>query len=399
MFRKTCILPVVLAAAAVIAATCGKDTPTTPSTPVVTISAPKMLEPVAGAQLTDGSQPVTLTVENSTTTGKNPLTYVFEVATDDQFTAKVYSKGGIAAGTTGKTSQQIDKLPSSKVYYWRARAEDAPAGLAGPWAPTMSFAIGATIRIDPPSPLEPMAGSLAGGARPLFRIRNSTRASGAGNIVYTFDISETLDFQTLFVTGTMPESPTGETSWYPGRDLVFKGYYWRAKAVDSGTGATSGYSVVQAFRPQPDAIDLRTVSYTHGPDISSWPITRTMLNVTQGEGSPDEVCTYFTRQGEWPGVVFYGETDLLVEGNQWYFAKINGQWYGVPGEWFRPGVACKYGQAADGIGRDSTPDEPMHSWQPRPGELVGYAVSTPARNYPQMRSLDERSQVVVLAWK
>jgi hypothetical protein len=33
------------------------------------------------------------------------------------------------------------------------------------------------------------------------------------------------------------------------------------------------------------------------------------------------------------------------------------------------------------------------------GELVGYAVTTPARNYPQTRSVDERTNIVVQPWR
>jgi hypothetical protein len=157
------------------------------------------------------------------------------------------------------------------------------------------------------------------------------------------------------------------------------------------------------FVPWLDEIDLSKVIYTHGPSIAEWPTTRTLTKVTQGELNAETICTYFTRQGsgDWPPVVFFGEVEegVYVEGNQWYFANIKGQWYGVPGEWFRPGVACKGGQLASDIGKDSTQEEPMHSWVPKPGELVGYAVSGPARNYPQMRGKDERSQVILVPWK
>jgi hypothetical protein len=377
---------------------CGKDSSTT-TAPSVTISAPSLVTPATGAQLADGTQPVTLVVANATSTGKNPLTYTFDVATDDQFTAKVYTKSGVAQGTGTQTSLQIDKLTASKGYFWRARAEDTTGAVAGPWSAVANFTIGIAIRIDPPALLEPIGGVDAGGARPMFTIQNSSRGNGAGVITYSFDISETSQFQVIVATGTAPESSSGQTIWWATKDLAAKPYFWRAKAVDASHSASSAYSDPQPFKAHPDEINPRTVVYFHGPDFSDWPITRTLLRVTQAERSVDEVCTYFTHQGDWPPVIFYDEPQTLVEGNQWYFANINNQWYGVPGEWFRPGVACKYGQAADGIGRDSTMDEPFHSWQPRPGELVGYAVSTPARNWPSMRSLDERSQIVLLPWR
>jgi hypothetical protein len=398
MFRSTARSVLALSFAAVVAVGCGSDSPTTPTPNATTLTAPKPVEPAANAQIADSSQPVTLTVENATTTGKNALTYVFEIASDDQFAAKVYSLGGVAAGASGKTSQQVNRLPAAKTYYWRVRAEDATAGAVGAWTATQSFTIGNAIRIDPPSPLEPVFGAPIGGTTPLFRIRNSTRAANAGAMSYTFDIAETSDFATLVTTGTAVESPSGETQWRANKGLVQKTYYWRVKAVDANN-AQSAYSVSHPFRALPDQIDATTVVYLHGPNFSSWPITRTLTDVTQGVGAPDEVCTYFTHQGEWPSVIFYNEPDVLVEGNQWYFAKIGGRWYGVPGEWFRPGVSCKFGQAADAIGRDSTSDEPFHSWVPRPGESVGYAVSTPARNYPSMMSVDERSQITLLPWR
>ena len=209
----------------------------------------------------------------------------------------------------------------------------------------------------------------------------------------------------MLATGTVNEGAggySGITEWRVTTNLADKTYYWRVKGVASG--GSSPYMTVSSFRPWPDEIDLSKVIYTHGPNIADWPVTRTLTKVTQGEVDPETVCTYFTRQGngDWPPVDFYGEGAELgtyVEGNQWYFANIKGQWYGVPGEWFRPGVACKGGQLASDIGKDATQDEPMHSWVPKPGELVGYAVSGPARNYPEMRGKDERSQVILIPWK
>jgi hypothetical protein len=41
----------------------------------------------------------------------------------------------------------------------------------------------------------------------------------------------------------------------------------------------------------------------------------------------------------------------------------------------------------------------MDTWVPKPGELVGYMMTTPARNWPDISTLDERSNIVVLPWK
>jgi hypothetical protein len=329
---------------------------------------------------------------------------VFEVATDSAFANRVYSKAGVAAGTGGQTSHLIDRLAAGQAYFWRTRAEDLTAVVVSSWA-SAGFSIGSAVRFDAPLINEPLSGERAAGARPLLRVRNGAHDAAVGAVTYTFEVSDSSDFKTIVAGGTVSEGAggySGITEWRVTADLGDKTYYWRAKAVASG--GSSPYMTAASFRPWLDEIDLSKVTYTHGPSIANWPITRTLTRVTQGEASPETVCTYFTRQGngDWPPVDFFGEGAELgtyVEGNQWYFANIKGQWYGVPGEWFRPGVACKYGQDASDIGKDSTQDEPMHSWVPKPGELVGYAVSTPARNYPGMKSLDERSQVVLIPWK
>lgn len=391
--------------AALAAATCSNksSSPSSP-TPTTSITTPTLVSPAQGAQVSDLAQPITLAVQNATTTGSNPLTYNFEVATDSQFANRVYSKSGVTAGTSGQTSQQIDRLTAGQPYFWRARAEDLTSVVVSAWA-SAGFSIGAGIRFDAPAANEPLNGDRAGGARPLMRVRNSTRDASVGSVTYTFEVAETPDFQTGLVTGTANEGAggySGITEWRVTKDLTAKNYYWRVKGV--ATAGSSPYMTAAAFTPWLDEIDASQVTYLHGPSIANWPLTRTLKLVTQGTPEPDMICTFFTRQGngDWPPVDFYGEGAALgtyVEGTQWYFAKINGKWYAVAGEWFRPGQTCKSGQLAQDIGHDATQEEPIHSWVPKPGELVGYAVSGPARNYPQMKGKDERSQIILVPWK
>ncbi len=56
------------------------------------------------------------------------LTYTFEVASDAAFATKVFSKDGVAAGST-QTSLKIDTLPgpAAKSYFWRSRGPRAAA--------------------------------------------------------------------------------------------------------------------------------------------------------------------------------------------------------------------------------------------------------------------------------
>ena len=54
------------------------------------------------------------------------------------------------------------------------------------------------------------------------------------------------------------------------------------------------------------------------------------------------------------------------------------------------------------IGRDAfynPSQEPLHSWVPAVGELYGIASSTPARAWPNMSTLDARTNTVTRRWQ
>ena len=70
----------------------------------VDISAPQPAEPANGAQVASDTQPITLVLDNASTSGVRPLSYVLEVALDTSFGSKVFSQTGIAPNTSGKTT-------------------------------------------------------------------------------------------------------------------------------------------------------------------------------------------------------------------------------------------------------------------------------------------------------
>src|SRR5438045_444563 len=69
----------------------------------VSIQAPQPMDPVASAQIPVDQQPVTLTVQNATTNGVRPLSYIFEIAADTGFTNKIFTQNGVEAGSNGRT--------------------------------------------------------------------------------------------------------------------------------------------------------------------------------------------------------------------------------------------------------------------------------------------------------
>src|ERR1041384_825697 len=73
----------------------------------VSVEAPKPVAPAPAAQIAVDQQPITLTVDNASTTGVRPLSYIFEIASDAVFTNKLFTQTGVEPGTGGKTSLRL----------------------------------------------------------------------------------------------------------------------------------------------------------------------------------------------------------------------------------------------------------------------------------------------------
>ena len=354
------------------------------------IGAPAATSPANGAQIANANQPVTLIVGNASVGTASSVSYTFEVATDSGFASKVKTVTVTAGNQT--TSVKLDTLPAGHDYYWHARATTSQA--TGNFSETSKFTIGPAVTFDPPSPVSPLAGA-AISTRPTLTVTNVAHP-GSGTIVYRFEIAANAAFNPVLVSDTVPEG-IGQTSFTPTTDLVSNGtFFWHAQAFDPTTSTSGPFSLAQSFVTQ-TTIDLTTVNFQRFVNVSNWKLTDQIISVVQ-DGRTGDMCVYHTKSGIWPTTDFLGDPNTQVEGNQWYFANINGQWYAGAGEWLRPGQTCKSGQYTEQIGPDGTWGGPMDTWQPKPGELVGYMVTTPARSYPEFRTLDERSNIILVPW-
>jgi hypothetical protein len=397
-----------VAAVCLAAAACSKNsTPTQPTTAAATtdaaaatasVTVPRQLSPAAGASIRNVDQPVTLVVANAVLTQSAAATYTFEVSTDAAFAAKVYSKTGVAAGSGGQTSLTIDKIAAGTSYFWRARAEGG--GTTGPYTAARAFTIGPAIVIDAATLVSPIANA-GTGARPTFTVTNATRSGPIGALTYKFEIAATSSFTPVLIAGTVTEG-TARTSFTPSIDLPAETtLFWRVTVSDAANGV-SGPTTLAATFVTSFAIDLKKVIYLNSPDVSNWPQTAVLSLVEQDGGGSGPVCMSYTDPGwpdsPWP---FGGEDpNFGVYANQWYFARIRGQWYGGAGEWiYRGASSCKAGQGTRTIGPDSGFGPPFSSWVPQVGELVGFMVSSVARNGPVKRTVDERSNVIVQPWR
>lgn len=139
-----------------------------------------------------------------------------------------------------------------------------------------------------------------------------------------------------------------------------------------------------------DQLDPRQVTWLHR-DVSSWPITSTVTDVTI---TRSEMCVDHSGAGRFPTSQF---GTIQVEGNVWIFAQINGRWYGATYDWLRPGQVCK-GVTGDELGRDQIRIAPMDaSWPgPRSGDTVGFMVSARARD--DVSAGAERTNIVLVRW-
>ncbi len=409
MSLRNSVIAVFLCAIVSVAA-CSKSNPVSPSSTAAAIdpsltasvATPRPISPTNGAAIPNLSQPVTLTVLNAIVTQPGGTTYSFEVAIDSAFTAKVQTKDGIAEGSGGQTSLKLDALAPAKDYFWHARA--TAGGTVGVYGVTYKFTVGPAITVNAPVAIAPVGGA-ATGARPALRATNATRTGPVGAISYRFEISTSSTFGSIAVTATVAEG-VNETGFIPTTDLPIQAtLFWRVTAIDSTSGISSPASSTQSFVTS-QTIDLTKVVYLKGPDFSSWKQTGKITSIEQDGNAATAglMCITFTDPG-WPGAKWiYGgpgdDPNFEIYGNQWYFANINGTWYGGPGEWLYRGAAvCKAGQGTNTIGPDSGFGEPFSSWRPKPGEVVGYAISASARALPQMATVQERTDVVLQPWK
>jgi hypothetical protein len=205
---------------------------------------PTPTSPLNGAQISNGSQPVSLRVQNANvSTGVAP-TYTFEVATDSAFANKVQVKSGVPQGTDGQTTVKLDTLSGSQQYFWHAQA--AAGGTVASFSPMFNFTIGAVVSLGSPVPLSPVNGATTSDRVPLV-VADVSRAGPTGVIFYRFDIADNSAFSPVIISGTVPEG-AGQTVFVPPVSLPTGSVlYWRAAAMDTTNGVTGGTSPIQSL--------------------------------------------------------------------------------------------------------------------------------------------------------
>ena len=208
----------------------------------VDISAPVLLQPAQGFKFKENQQPIKLVIENSSSSGVRPVTYLFEVASDLSFTNKVFARSGVAPGDGGRTSVQIDALELGRSYYWRAKADD---GANASTYSTSDFGVLPRAVFTAPTAATPVNNVQVGEPNPTLKLINSTHNEAVGSVSYFFVVARDQAFTQIVASGTAPEG--GPTQWTVNRNLDFGvTHYWRARGTDGET--TSDWSQTAVFR-------------------------------------------------------------------------------------------------------------------------------------------------------
>ena len=116
-----------------------------------------------------------------------------------------------------------------------------------PTAPTPTPTPVVKPSLAAPLAVSPLSGAIVA-SRPSLTVLNSVRTGTVpGAVSYTFEVSDTLNFNPLAATGSSPEG-SGQTTLTLTSDLIGgKIYYWRAAAVDVADGLTSSASEAQTI--------------------------------------------------------------------------------------------------------------------------------------------------------
>jgi hypothetical protein len=154
---------------------------------------------------------------------------------------------------------------------------------------------------------------------------------------------------------------------------------------------------VEGFGAGADQIDPSLITWLSPAttNISDWPATSTVTNVSISGAT---VCVDHTKAGQWP-LVSIDENPPNIEANILIVVNVDGRWYGGGFDWLGGGRTCKTVDPSE-YGVDQIRVPPLDgSWPgPRSGDEVGLLISTPSSNRIPVRSINERTNIVLVRW-
>src|SRR5262249_30011281 len=157
-----------------------------------------------------------------------------EVATDANFTNKVFTRDGITPGNGGKTSLRLpDPLATGRSYFWRARAQDGAN--TGPYSPQGPFNVYTPNVIHAPTPVSPPGNSTTDNVQPRFSFTDATRSGPVGTIAYVLELADSDSFANKIAAWGTAEQPSQTSTQVPTTLNYNAVYYWHVRAYDPST--------------------------------------------------------------------------------------------------------------------------------------------------------------------
>jgi len=243
------LLAASLPTVAILAAGCEVEKSKSPLSPSVAgpiagveITAPRAVEPAQGARIKQSQQPIRLTVENASTNGVRPLSYTFELATDDAFQNRVYARSSVVPGEGGRTWVQIDRIGTGGTFFWRARAEDGAN--IGPYS-SVRFEVLPPPELGAPALLSPINNERVASLRPTLTVGAPARNAAIGPLTYEVHVAVDVAFAQIVANWAVPESG-GQMNFTPGDLPANRQLFWRARAGDGET--TGAWAATQTFQ-------------------------------------------------------------------------------------------------------------------------------------------------------
>ena len=213
--------------------------------PGVSITAPKPLEPGAGATLVASSDPYTLLIENPGSSGQRTIWLQLEIAADANFNQIVHQADRIEPGPNGRTAYRLpEPLGAGFTYFWRSRAADGAN--TGPYSAVSDFTVIVPVVIEAPVALEP-AGNLTTN-KPTFKARNGA-ISGTSGVVYRFEVSNNAAMSPAMAVVTVNPGGDGNTTMSLGELPYNTVLYWRIYGTDGSK--QSNHSQTLSFKTGP----------------------------------------------------------------------------------------------------------------------------------------------------
>jgi len=293
---------------------------------------PVIQAPAEGAEVV-ALQPV-LVIENSTDLDNDPLTYVFELFSDERMTGMVACESEVPEGVDTTSWIVPGELNDNTRYFWRVRATDG--AIFSLWAYGSFFV---NTENDPPGDLRvsrPGDSVEVDSITPVLEVTNS-RDPDEDALTYTFEVYSDDSMATLVAScSDIPAGEGGSTSWVVDTPLNdHTRYYWRAVVTDEHGAAAETPLIsflVDTDNAAPETPGISSPAI--GSEVGVQELDLIVINASHLNGHAlsyffelDKVTTFDSAAWQASGEVFEGLDTTAwqvtgLEDNTYYFWRV-----------------------------------------------------------------------------